>query len=302
MLGNSVGAFLLLTLLSVSFIVYVLLFDPVKDYRPFAVGSTIKWKMNDGKDGVYTSVFVLKNKQSGDLERLTEKEYMANSSYWDENKYQFIKRDQLELIPARIPSISDQFNPSIRIRDIGNDERNLPGFEEQLLLQTKKEAVRLRERSSQQLIEVVSTKYTKKEYPDSLYEFVSRLNINDGDRKEIYLTDWLLKQPLVFVFSSLNLKDADWSEIKRIQGIVNYGKQIGIPVVLLTRGTRAQINAWKKNYQLSIATFINDDKGLMMIARSNPNLMLVKNGIVRAKYTRLNLPEVESLKKKLKKQ
>jgi hypothetical protein len=30
--------------------------------------------------------------------------------------------------------------------------------------------------------------------------------------------------------------------------------------------------------------------------------MLIKNGVVRAKYTRLNLPTAETLKKKLKKQ
>jgi hypothetical protein len=131
---------------------------------------------------------------------------------------------------------------------------------------------------------------------------VSRVNILDADKNEINLTEWLLDQPLVFVFSSLNLDEADWSEIDRIKGVVDYARETGIPVVLLTRGSRTQINRWKQKYKLSIATFSNDDKGLMMISRSNPNLMLVKNGVVRAKYTRLNLPNAETLKKKLKKQ
>jgi hypothetical protein len=280
----------------------VLLFDPVKDYRPFVEGSNIRWKMNDGKEGVYSSVFVLKNKQTGSEERYSEKEYMSQSAYWDEKKYQFVKRDQIELIPGRLPSISDQFNPSIRIQDISKDERNLPGFEEQLLMQTKSEAVRLKDRSTQQQVDIAVSKYSKKAYPDSLYEMVSRVNILDADKNEINLTEWLLDQPLVFVFSSLNLEEADWSEIDRIKGVVDYARETGIPVVLLTRGSRTQINRWKQKYKLSIATFSNDDKGLMMISRSNPNLMLVKNGVVRAKYTRLNLPNAETLKKKLKKQ
>jgi hypothetical protein len=280
----------------------VLLFDPVKDYRPFAEGSNIRWKMNDGIEGVYSSVFVLKNKQTGSEERYTEKEYMSQSAYWDEKKYQFIKRDQIELIPGRLPSISDQFNPSIRIQDITNDERSLSGFEEQLLMQTKSEAVRLKDRSTQKQVDVAVSKYSKKVYPDSLYEMVSRVNILDANKNEINLTEWLLDQPLVFVFSSLNLEEADWSEIDRIKGAVDYARETGIPVVLLTRGSRAQINRWKQKYKLSIATFSNDDKGLMMISRSNPNFMLIKNGVVRAKYTRLNLPNAETLKKKLKKQ
>jgi hypothetical protein len=280
----------------------VLLFDPVKDYRPFAEGSNIRWKMNDGKEGVYSSVFVLKNKQTGAQESYTEKEYMSKSDYWDEKKYQFIKRDQIELIPGRLPSISDQFNPSIRIEDISNDERSLSGFEEQLLMQTKSEAVRLKDRSTQKQVDVSVSKYSKKAYPDSLYEVISRVNILDANKSEINLTEWLVDQPLVFVFSSLNIDEADWSEIERIRGIVDYAKETGIPIVLLTRGSRAQINRWKQKYKLSIATFSNDDKGLMMISRSNPNLMLIKNGVVRAKYTRLNLPTAETLKKKLKKQ
>jgi hypothetical protein len=296
------GVLVLTSLLSFSFISYVLLFDPVKDYRPFAEGSNIRWKMNDGKEGVYSSVFVLKNKQTGLEERYTEKEYMSQSAYWDEKKYQFIKRDQIELIPGRLPSISDQFNPSIRIQDISNDERSLSGFEERLLMQTKSEAVRLKDRSTQKQVDVAVSKYSKKAYPDSLYEMVSRVNILDVDKNEINLTEWLLDQPLVFVFSSLNIDEADWSEIDRIKGVVDYAREAGIPVVLLTRGSRTQISRWKQKYKLSIATFSNDDKGLMMISRSNPNLMLVKNGVVRAKYTRLNLPNAETLKKKLKKQ
>ena len=151
-------------------------------------------------------------------------------------------------------------------------------------------------------MDVAVTYYTKKAYPDSLYEVISRVNILDANKNEINLTEWLLDQPLVFVFSSLNIDEADWSEIERIRGIVDYTKETGIPIVLLTRGSRAQINRWKQKYKLSIATFSNDDKGLMMISRSNPNLMLIKNGVVRAKYTRLNLPTAETLKKKLKKQ
>jgi hypothetical protein len=227
---------------------------------------------------------------------------MSQSAYWDEKKYQFIKRDQIELIPGRLPSISDQFNPSIRIEDISNDERSLSGFEEQLLMQTKSEAVRLKDRSTQKQVDVSVSKYSKKAYPDSLYEVISRVNILDANKNEINLTEWLLDQPLVFVFSSLNIDEADWSEIDRIKGFVDYARGKGIPIVLLTRGSRAQINRWKQKYKLSIATFSNDDKGLMMISRSNPNLMLIKNGVVRAKYTRLNLPTAETLKKKLKKQ
>lgn len=151
---------------------------------------------------------------------------MSQSAYWDEKKYQFIKRDQIELIPGRLPSISDQFNPSIRIQDITNDERSLSGFEEQLLMQTKSEAVRLKDRSTQKQVDVAVSKYSKKAYPDSLYEMVSRVNILDANKNEINLTEWLLDQPLVFVFSSLNLEEADWSEIDRIKvPLIMRGKQ-----------------------------------------------------------------------------
>lgn len=299
--ANGLGVTLLLSLITILFITYVRLFDPLKDYRPFAIESNLKWKMNDGKEGVYASSFVLKNKQTGEVKTYSEEEYMSRPELWDQQKFQFIKREQIELIPARLPSISDQLNPSIELVEIGKDERDLPGFEEQMLLQTKKEALRLRNRSSREQIEVSIDKYSKKAYPDSLYEMVTRVNIIDQDVKEIKLTNWILEQPLVFVFSSLNLNEADWSNIGKVKAIIAYGKAARIPVIMLTRGSRADINAWKKKYQLSIATFVNDDKGLMMISRSNPNLMLLRKGIVKAKYTRLRLPKGETLKKNLKK-
>ena len=300
-IANAFGVTLLLSLLTVLLITYVRLFDPIKDYRPFSVESNLKWKMNDGKEGVYTSTFLLKNKQTGQQKRYTEEEYMSSTELWDQQKFQFIKRDQIELIPARLPSISDQFNPSIELTEIGMDERNLPGFEELMVLQSKKEALRLRHLTSREQIEVSIDKYSKKVYPDSLYKLVMRVNVIDPDVKEIKLTDWILEQPLVFVFSSLNLNEADWSDIEKVKAIITYGKEARIPVIMLTRGSRAEINAWKRKYKLSIATFVNDDKGLMMISRSNPNLMLLKKGIVKAKYTRLRLPEGETLKKNLKK-
>jgi len=60
-LGNHYGSALIVAVFSGIFIGYVLLYEPLKDYRPYAVGKNLIYQMNDGKEGKYENTFVLKN-------------------------------------------------------------------------------------------------------------------------------------------------------------------------------------------------------------------------------------------------
>lgn len=301
LLGNAFGSSILVTLLSIGFVSYVLIYDPIKDYRPFSVGSNLTLKMNDGKEGKYASVFVLREIKTGQEKSFSEKDYMAQPELWDTKKYTFISRDQKEVVPGRLASLTDQFIPTIRIEDIGTEEMALPGFSEQLLLQTKTAAIRLKNRANNSIVDVAVDSYTKKDFPNQEYEWITRTNVNNPNVKELTLTSWILEQPIIFVVSSLELSDSDKSAWKRIGALATYAKSKKIPIVLLTRGSRKSVLEFCRNNQVQLASFTIDEKGLMMISRSNPNMMIVKRGIVKAKYPSSRIPDVESLKRKLQK-
>jgi uncharacterized membrane protein YphA (DoxX/SURF4 family) len=130
--SNYWGSMLAIAFVSGLFIYYVLYFDPVKDFRPYAVGKDLKYEMNNGKPGVYENQMVLKNKRTGEEEIFTEKAYMNNKELWNERLYTFVRMDQRVVTPGHSASITEQFDPSRKVRFM-TIEKELPMVKEALI-------------------------------------------------------------------------------------------------------------------------------------------------------------------------
>ncbi|MFN6015334.1 MAG: hypothetical protein ACK47F_11645 [Flavobacteriales bacterium] len=144
-LGNHYGSALIVAVFSGIFIGYVLLYEPLKDYRPYAVGKNLIYQMNDGKEGKYENTFVLKNLRTGKTESYSEEQYMSKEKLWDEKRYKFLKNDQEEIIPTKLPTITEQFNPFRDVRDLSFPENDLQAVREMLLDDPDLEEVSIRD-------------------------------------------------------------------------------------------------------------------------------------------------------------
>jgi len=144
-LGNHYGSALIVAVFSGIFIGYVLLYEPLKDYRPYAVGKNLIYQMNDGKEGKYENTFVLKNLSTGKTESYSEEQYMSKEKLWDEKRYKFLKNDQEEIIPTKLPTITEQFNPFRDVRDLSFPENDLQAVREMLLDDPDLEEVSIRD-------------------------------------------------------------------------------------------------------------------------------------------------------------
>jgi uncharacterized membrane protein YphA (DoxX/SURF4 family) len=144
-LGNHYGSALIVAVFSGIFIGYVLLYEPLKDYRPYAVGKNLIYQMNDGKEGKYENTFVLKNLRTGKTESYSEEQYMSKEKLWDEKHYKFLKNDQEEIIPTKLPTITEQFNPFRDVRDLSFPENDLQAVREMLLDDPDLEEVSIRD-------------------------------------------------------------------------------------------------------------------------------------------------------------
>ena len=84
-LGNYWGAALSVVIICLLFVTYVLRYEPLKDYRPYAVGNNLRQKMFDGEQGKYVSLLVYKNRKTGESKEFdaSGKEYI-NSKNCDE--------------------------------------------------------------------------------------------------------------------------------------------------------------------------------------------------------------------------
>ena len=297
-LGNHWGSALVVTLMSSLMIWYVMMYAPLKDYRPYAVGSNLKEKMLDGVMGEFQSVFVLKNKKTGKEESFTEKQYMDQSrKLWEDPNYEFVKMDSKELKRGKLPSIdSSAFNPSVSMYDLGAPEKKMK-YVQDLLKSHVMEGVLLYDLNYKVTLEVPKAEYNLTDYDTTEYRFEKNIEMIDPNVSDISIRDFLLKQPTVFVLFSRNLNDGDFSNIDVIKGNYAEAKKRGIPFVMVCAGSRADINAWRKKHNFYIPAFTIDFIEMKVVTRSNPSLMVLQKGVVKGKYPHRLLPKFSWIEK-----
>jgi uncharacterized membrane protein YphA (DoxX/SURF4 family) len=296
--GNYFGSSMFVAILTLIMTTFVLLYEPIKDYRPFAQGSNLLEKMNDGAEGKYENTFVLKNLKTGNEEVYSEKEYMGNQRLWEAKNYSFVARSQKEIIPTKLPTITDQFNPFLPISYLSKVEKSMEVVKEQID-NSKIETVRLKDLSTNKIIEISAKDYSEKAYPKEEYDFHQRLFLNDESFNEINLRDYIVKTDLIMIVSSRNLLKGNWDKIERYKSIYNWCKVEKIPFIIITNASKGQINYFRKKYNFNVPIFLNDETGIKTISRSNPSIMVIQKGIVIGKYPHRSTPKFEWLKKNI---
>jgi len=297
-LGNYWGSALVVTLLCSIMTFYVLRYEPIKDYRPYSVGSNLKEKMNDGIEGKYVSMLVYSNLKDG-----SKKEYDGSSQAYIDSKIwektDLWKYDTMvtkEIIPTRLPSITGQFNPVIQLSDIGKPEQQLKFIQEKTV-NSSIDGVLLLDRSYNNEIEVSAEEYNTTDYDTASYTFVKNIRMTDPNMSEISIRDYIIESPTIFVLFSKNLLEADFSELGKLKEIFWEAQKRKIPFVLVCSSSREEINAWRKKHNFPVPVFSNDETELKAIARSNPSLMVLKNGVVKGKYPHRSLPQFSWIEK-----
>ena len=251
-LGNYWGAALSVVIICLLFVTYVLRYEPLKDYRPYAVGNNLRQKMFDGEQGKYVSLLVYKNRKTGESKEFDAagKEYI-NSKIWEKtNLWKYDTMVTKEIVATRLPSITSQFNPTIATSELGNPEKSLM-FVKRSLQKAKNSGAQL---------------------------------------DEISLREYITKAPLIYVLFSKDLTKMDVNELSDIKAIFYKTSKKHIPFVFVCNALRPQINNFRNKHNFPVATFSNDITELKAIARSNPALLVIANGKVIGKFPGKSIP------------
>ena len=116
--------------------------------------------------------------------------------------------------------------------------------------------------------------------------------IDDGND----ITDSVLNDKgYVFLLVSPHLEKADESQFGRLNLIYEYAMEEGYPFYGLTASGEKAITKWKDGTGAEYVFCQTDDIVLKTMIRSNPGLMLLKNGVIIRKWSHNNLPEVDEL-------
>lgn len=291
--ANSWGSILMSSLLSILVVSYVLLYAPIKDYRPYAVGNNIKEKMSDGVTAQIENTFVYKNTKTGETRSMLQDEYNA-SKIWEDKTWAFDTILPNVIVEGRLPSITTQFNPYISLSNLTDSDRKKPMIKA-LLDSLQKNVIVMTSAAYNVSDTMLMTDFKPEEY-DTSYVY-QELKMTDPNASEIYTLDYILNAPYIFILSSTAIEDANWSEIEQMKTIAKKADKNGVPFILMTGSGSLAIQQFKAKYNWDILILNNDKTELKAVSRSNPGLLILEKGIVRAKYPHRAIPMFETIVK-----
>lgn len=156
--------------------------------------------------------------------------------------------------------------------------------------------------------------FTLENYPDSTWTFVdtrtvlkekgyeppihdfSMVDLNTGDDiTETVLTD----KGYTFLLVAHRIEEADDSNIDLINEIYDYSVEHGYKFYCLTSSPEDQIEQWKDKTGAEYPFCQMDDITLKTMIRSNPGLMLIKDGTILNKWSDEDIPDEYVLTDKL---
>jgi len=115
------------------------------------------------------------------------------------------------------------------------------------------------------------------------------------DEGEDITEDVLNREGYTFLLVSPHLEQADDSQLDALNQIYEYSLDNGYPFYCLTASTEKGINHWRNITGAEYPFCNTDDITLKTIIRSNPGLLLLRNGVIIRKWSHNNLPDEQDL-------
>ena len=126
-------------------------------------------------------------------------------------------------------------------------------------------------------------------------EFFMELTDDGEDITEMVLND----EGYTFLLVSPHLEQADDSQLDELNQIYEYSLDNGYPFYCLTASTEKAISRWRDITGAEYPFCNTDDITLKTVIRSNPGLLLLKDGMIIRKWSHNNLPDESELTERL---
>lgn len=296
-IGNYWGSALFVAILSFLVVGFVLRYAPLKDYRPYAIGSDLKAKLNDGEPEVSQRVMLYRNTKTGEERTYldTSDEY-NNSNIWEDTDWKFIQWEE-KVLKEEIPASIQDFFPSINSKYLTEAELKLD-FVSDKGVSKKVERIHLQSNEEEESITVLLSEFKQEDYPSDKYTIVDTVETIEAEAVDISVREDLFSQNRIAILVSRDLKSANWNEMDRIKAIAEQCEKEKVPFVMITSGTREEIDAFREKNSFNCAVFSMDQIELKIISRSNPALLVLEKGVVIEKYSHRMIPTGDRFKEK----
>ncbi|WP_321425658.1 BT_3928 family protein [uncultured Bacteroides sp.] len=162
----------------------------------------------------------------------------------------------------------------------------------------------------------VKKDFSLENYPDSTWKFIETKTVLKEKGYEPPIHDFSITEAetgaditkkvlndkgYTFLLIAHRIEEADDNDIDLINEIYDYSVENGYAFYCLTSSLDEQIEQWKSKTGAEYPFCFTDDITLKTIIRSNPGLVLIKNGVILNKWHHSDLPDEYALSGKLDK-
>lgn len=110
------------------------------------------------------------------------------------------------------------------------------------------------------------------------------------------ITDMILNEPsYTFLMIAYSLDEMSERHLDRFKELHGYARERGFPFYLVTSTAADHVGLWEEEHQTGFQFTHADERVLKTMIRSNPGLMLLKEGNVVNKWDDSSLPRIGAL-------
>lgn len=119
-------------------------------------------------------------------------------------------------------------------------------------------------------------------------------SVMDADMNDL-TADLLSDSSYTFLLVSAHLENASESNLDLIDDVFDYCGHYGYKIIGLTSSSEDVIKQWTENAGAEIPFLFCDEIPLQTMVRSNPGLILLRNGVIVNKWSDVRIPSDEEL-------
>jgi len=266
--------------------------NPMVDFRPFKEGVNIREQLkleNNALANIQEKAIILQNKESNKIVEIPSKQYYATSDQFPSNLWTIKDR-----------TYTDPTVPTTEISDMAFEDFEGNDFTEEILANPNYSLLVI---SWKMLGDPQSYTYTKK---DTVFS-IDTVFINDTifveekpfvNNDSFYIVKTIQKISDIEMTGYNYIWDKDYlkSFIKTINPVTNDAKKDNLNVFAVVSGTQEMVDDFIKDGGPDLKYYNSDDITLKTIIRSNPGIVLMKDGVVIKKWHFEKLPNYNTIK------
>jgi hypothetical protein len=293
-LKTSLGSLAFVSVLLGGVLYYVISFEPLSDFRAYAIGSSLSIQSpNEQKSEM---IYVYQHKFTNKMVFLSEETY-NNSPILADLNFVFVRAKEHKINPFENPSAS-KFRPILAHTDILKYGIEHP-FVELLLSAYSEELFRVFNKQTGRSDVFHTREFGQELYKDTNFVIEKFIGIHE-DNAQFDLSKSLVDSDLIFIWVVKDMRkisSEDWINIRELSQKIKE-QEYDIAALGYQR-----LALWHEKSELDFNSllYLNLERTeLNQICRSNVCLMVLRKGIVEAKYPLRGLPKYETISSKLR--